>query len=317
MLHRAANTAAPTAKYPAMSVTPTKLVPVVLLAVAVSVTGCVDDIHETSTVFTPEERATLAETFVDDFGQDPPSYTDPAGLPAHFARFGFGIADRHLDQEIHLGRALFYDKRLSRDLTVACASCHQQSKGFADDVAFSRGIQSSATARNSPSINNIRAYYGDAGQGFFWDARANSLEEQAEETMGNPAEMGMSLTEVVDRLEGDAAYEILFRKAYGPGAVNESNLTRAIAAFTRSISSTGSKFDHALDAKLGRGNQGFGFGTDLVRGTFDGLTADENAGKELYLDNCASCHSSQLPTRLQPAPRGSRRRSCATSPGPW
>jgi len=278
--------------------------------------SCQDDLVTSASPFAPEERAAIIKEFQEDF-LEVPEYTSTEGLPVHFSRAGFGTVSKGEDNLIHLGRALFYDTRLSADLSVSCASCHDQAKGFADDKAFSDGIEGRSTARNSQSINNIRAYYGDTGSGFFWDARARSLEHQAEETMGNPDEMGMALDEVADRLRATETYPILFDRLANDKSISEETITSALAAFTRNISSTGSKFDNALDRKLRAENPDqFFFGRQAVEGNFDvgslgssaapgdRFTAQENRGKAIYLNNCSSCHSSQLPTRLAAANNG-------------
>ena len=272
---------------------------------ALALASC-DDVDEGSTVYTPEERATLAAEWSEDF-VDVPDYADPASLPEHFTRFGFErltIPERY---EVHLGRALFYDTRLSLNEDISCGSCHRQSAGFADVEAFSTGTGGALTSRNSQSINNIRAYYGDDGGGFFWDARARSLPDQATATMASPEEMGMSIDAVRDRLAQVPAYRILFSKAYPDAspALTTANISHALAAFTRNITSTGSAFDrelaHHIEQLDGRDVR---FGQDLVAPDFTGFSALENAGKTLYLANCAGCHSSQLPTRLSPRNNG-------------
>lgn len=270
-------------------------------------TSCQEDLETSSSPFAPEERAAITSEFNEDF-LEVPEYTNAENLPVHFSRLGFGTTSRGEDNMIHLGRALFYDTRLSSDMTVSCASCHDQAKGFADDKALSEGIEGRSTARNTQSINNIRAYYGDTGSGFFWDARATSLEHQAEETMGNPDEMGMSLEDAAARLRATATYPILFDRLANDKDISTETITAALAAFTRNISSTGSKFDKALDIKLRSENPDqFFFGQEAVSGNFATgsevnaearFTEEENRGKAIYLNNCASCHSAQLPTRL-------------------
>lgn len=274
-----------------------------LALVSLVAASCQDELVTTTSPFAPEERTAITNEFEAEF-LEVPAYTSTDDLPIHFSRFGFGTESRGEDNLIHLGRALFYDTRLSSDLSVSCASCHDQAKGFADDKAFSDGIEGRSTARNSQSINNIRAYYGNHGTGFFWDARANSLEHQAEETMANPDEMGMSLNDVADRLRATEAYPILFDRLANDKRISNETITQALAAFTRNISSTGSKFDKALDLKLREQGSNFSFNSadvesDFVSGSAsERFTAEENAGKTLFLQNCQSCHSNQLPRRL-------------------
>ena len=267
--------------------------------------GC-DDVEEGSTVYTPEQRLVIAEEWSEDF-VDVPDYANPSGLPAHFRQFGFtrlSIPERY---KVHLGRALFYDTRLSLNEDISCGSCHRQESGFADVEAFSTGTGGSLTSRNSQSINNIRAYYGDDGSGFFWDARATSLQGQATSSMANPEEMGMSLEAVQARLSAIPAYRLLFQKAYPDDApaMRVEHISDALAAFTRNVTSTGSRFDQEVDAHVRTlPKEQVRFGEGLVAPAFTGFTALENAGKSLYLQNCASCHSSQLPTRLSPRNNG-------------
>jgi cytochrome c peroxidase len=281
------------------------LLPITLIAAALLV-SCQKDIEVVEGPFDPADHAILLESF-DESYLTVPNYTSTADVPIHFASFGFGQQSRQTDYEIHLGRALFYDTRLSSDGTVSCASCHNQALGFADNKALSEGVSNNLTARNSQPINNIRAYYGDLGSGFFWDARATSLENQIEQSMTNPHEMGMTLSGVVQRVREVPAYTVAFKTLSATGRVDQSSVLHALAAFTRNISSTGSKFDGALDHKIKSESQSnFGFRSDLVEGNLNlsdtpaeyRFTEDELAGKDLYLHNCASCHSSQLPQRL-------------------
>jgi len=259
-----------------------------------------------STVFTPEEIEIITEEWSEDF-VTVPDYGNPQDLPVHFRAFGFGPRPITEKYQMHLGRALFYDTRLSQDMSVSCGSCHKQSAGFADEVAFSEGAEGNLTARNSQSINNIQAYYGDHGSGFFWDARATSLEDQAMQTLANPNEMGMWLPEARSRLEAVPAYRILFQKAYPDESepMHTSNITKALSAFTRSITSTTSRFDRALEAHIQSQNtRSIRFGAEMVRPAFDDFSAAENSGKSIYLSKCATCHSTQLPTRLSPENNG-------------
>src|SRR6266567_4920837 len=89
--------------------------------------------------------------------------------------------------KIALGRRLFFDKRLSRDGTLRCASCHDPKLAFSDGRKVARGINGAEASRNAPTLVN-RGY----GVSFFWDGRASSLEQQAAQPMLNPREMGMT-----------------------------------------------------------------------------------------------------------------------------
>src|SRR5205085_10080709 len=116
------------------------------------------------------------------------------------------------DQGATLGRALFYDTRLSANNTVACGSCHHQGRAFVDPNRLSKGFEGKLTDRNSPSLANLRYY--PRGR-FFWDERARSLDEQTLMPIQSKVEMGQDLTKLVATLTGDAHYPELFRKAFG------------------------------------------------------------------------------------------------------
>src|SRR5579862_8307752 len=89
--------------------------------------------------------------------------------------------------KVALGRRLFFDKRLSLDGTVACATCHDPKLAFSDGRTVARGIHGAEGTRNSPAIVNR-----DYGRAFFWDGRAPSLERQALEPILNPKELGLT-----------------------------------------------------------------------------------------------------------------------------
>ncbi|MFT5241988.1 MAG: cytochrome c peroxidase [Candidatus Promineifilaceae bacterium] len=174
-----------------------------------------------------------------------------------------------------LGRVLFYDKKLSINHQVACASCHQQANGFSDPDPFSRGFEGGLTGRNSMGLSNAKFY--ERGH-FFWDERANTLEDQVLQPIQNAVEMGMTLTGLVSRLEGYQYYTNLFADAYGDSTITTNRISAALAQFVRSIVSFRSKFD-----------------AGIVPGTnFSNFTALEQEGQQIFTGprgNCAACHS--------------------------
>ena len=189
-----------------------------------------------------------------------------------------------------LGRVLFYDKALSADFSTSCASCHQQSLAFADDKAFSEGIQNRITSRNSIGLGSFVsvALYYPSSSNLFWDGRAHSFIEQMEETIANPNEMGMSMDAIIERLEEQPYYEILFKKAYNNSdKITAQRMMEAIAEFMFSIKSVNSKLDKALN--FGGFTPTSDFSLDLQL-----LSAQENRGKKLFADNCYSCHRSSI-----------------------
>ena len=137
-----------------------------------------------------------------------------------------------------LGRVLFYDQKLSANGTISCASCHQQDKGFSDDVALSLGFEGGETRRHSMSLINARWY----GRGrFFWDERAATLEEQVLMPFQDPVEMGMTLEQVVSAVQSQDYYDTLFEEAFGSTEVNADRIARPLAQFVRGLDSTQSK----------------------------------------------------------------------------
>ena len=124
---------------------------------------------------------------------------------------------------INLGRVMFYDKNLSADRTVSCASCHQQKHAFSDSTAFSTGVYGNQTLRNSyalGSFTNFSNYYnttfafgGNLPQ-LFWDNRATSVNEQIHETLANPNEMDLDQDELLARINTLEYYPILFDRVF-------------------------------------------------------------------------------------------------------
>lgn len=175
-----------------------------------------------------------------------------------------------------LGRALFYDKRLSTNRTVSCSSCHQQAHGFSDPRQFSVGFEGGLTGRNSMSLGNARWYQR---KHFFWDERADTLEDQVLMPIQSSTEMGMTLEALTNRLAAESFYTNLFTQVYGTADVTPERISKALAQFVRSIVTTRSKYD------IG------------VTNGFANFTDEENLGRQIFFGdvgnaNCAACHGS-------------------------
>lgn len=175
--------------------------------------------------------------------------------------------------EAELGEKLFFDPILSLDSSISCASCHQPQFAFADNRAFSLGVNDSVGTRNTPSVMNMlsRSF-------FFHDGRAASLEEQAVMPIENPVEMNLSFAEAVKRIKGNEEYVRLFKKIYKQEP-NAKNITNALAEFQRTLESDGSA-PHDLYVN----------GEDTTA-----LTASQIRGRELFLapeSKCFECHFS-------------------------
>jgi cytochrome c peroxidase len=177
-----------------------------------------------------------------------------------------------------LGRVLFYDTSLSANETTACASCHRQELAFTDDTALSLGFDGGETGRNSMHLANV-AYY-ERGR-FFWDERAATLEEQVLMPIQDPVEMGMTLEDLLLRVEAQPYYPELFERAFGDEAITTDRISKALAQYVRSIVSYQSRYDEGL-AQVG---------VPVV--DFPNFTPQENLGRQLFFSpqgNCAVCH---------------------------
>ena len=209
------------------------------------------------------------------------NYAAPA-LPATFlvnpilAQDNTPATDATTDAGATLGRVLFYDKRLSTNQTISCASCHLPAHGFSDPRQFSTGFDGSVGTRNSMGLSNARWYQR---KHFFWDERAATLEDQTLMPIQNPVEMGMTLDALTNRLAAEPFYTNLFAQAFGTTAVTTNRISRALAQFVRSIVSTQSRYDAG------------------VTNNFATFTAQENQGLQIFFGPpggppgvCAACH---------------------------
>ena len=151
--------------------------------------------------------------------------------------------DNALTQErVSLGRKLYFEKRLSADGTVSCATCHDVTRGFTDQLAVSEGIKDQLGRRNAPTTLNVALL-----QTVFLDGRSPTLEHQAKMPVINPIEMGMPDGQAaVNAIKDDAEYQAAFQKAYG-SQVNYDDIGRAIAAFERTLIFMDSPFRRFLN----------------------------------------------------------------------
>lgn len=170
-----------------------------------------------------------------------------------------------------LGEALFHDKRLSIDGSLACVSCHERGKGLADGKVQGRGVPGRALKRHTPTLWNL-AWSSPV----FWDGRARSLEEQVAGPIESPDEMAQPIAAVVARLAADPATVRAFAEAF-PAAprVDAVNLANAIATYERTFVSPVTRFDRWID------------------GDEQALAPSEIAGFRLFTGKaqCAKCHS--------------------------
>jgi cytochrome c peroxidase len=173
--------------------------------------------------------------------------------------------------KIELGRALYFDKRLSADGTIACATCHIPAKGGTDNAPVSTGIRGQKGGRSAPSMVN-RLF----SKAQFWDGRAASLEAQAKGPIANPIEMGNTHEMAVATVIGVEGYRPLFTAAFGDAEVTMDRIAKAIATYERVVLSGNSPYD-----KYQAGDKG-AMSAAAVRG----LAVFESNEK----GRCALCH---------------------------
>lgn len=179
-------------------------------------------------------------------------------------------ADNALDaKRIALGRKLYFETALSKDGTVACATCHDVTRSFTDRRPVSEGVSGALGRRNAPTTMNAALLNTQ-----FWDGRAPTLEEQAGQPILNPIEMAMESQEQAVTALKKASYDPLFKEAYGRD-VNYDDLQRALAAFERTLLFLEAPFDR------------------FIAGSQRAISADARAGFELFNGKarCVTCHA--------------------------
>lgn len=175
---------------------------------------------------------------------DQPIATGPYKLeyPANFGDRLTIPADNPLTKEgVHLGRMLFYEKKLSADNSMSCGTCHQQKLAFTDGQAFSRGVHGEQGRRSSMSLTNLVWV-----RRFFWDGRAASLEEQARIPIEDSLEMHQPLDKAVEKLQKTTLYPTLFKLVFGSEQITGENVLKAIAQFERTLITSNSRYDQHL-----------------------------------------------------------------------
>ncbi len=170
-----------------------------------------------------------------------------------------------------LGRVLFYDRKLSVNNKVACASCHDQSLAFSDANVKSPGFNNQPTIRNSIAIVNL------VNQNtFFWDSRSTDLKDMVLMPIRDHIEMGLErLDELETKLATSSYYTPLFEKAYGSKEITRERIADAMSQFLHSMVGANSRYDQTM-----------------ATGTLNLLTSQEQRGLELFNGEalCASCH---------------------------
>jgi cytochrome c peroxidase len=208
-------------------------------------------------------------------GNKPPTPL-PFNIPPKWPKPKYDFIKNPLTREgFLLGRKLFYDERLSVDSTISCGSCHQQFAAFSTyEHNLSHGVNSSLTTRNAPALQNL-AWQSN----FMWDGGIAHLDLQPLMPLTAPNEMGETLAGVIRKLQQDAAYQKMFRAAFGSEGINMQRVTRALSQYMLMLVSSNSKYDQVL-----RGEATF--------------LLPEQLGYDIFKQKCSSCHKEPFFTDL-------------------
>lgn len=208
-------------------------------------------------------------------------------IPSHFPAMIIPSDNPMTVEGVELGRKLFYEKMLSGDNSMSCASCHSPANVFSDSNQFSTGIDKIKGTRNSMALFNLgwQKY-------FFWDGRASSLEEQILLPVPNPIEMHQSWKEAIAKLNSNVQYQNDFFQAFNVLTFDSTHVAKAIAQFLRTLISASSKYDvmykYANNMSL----------TSKETNLLQSVTPSEWAGYDLFKSlngaDCFHCHNGPL-----------------------
>jgi cytochrome c peroxidase len=195
----------------------------------------------------------------------------PLGLPPIF----WPEDNPYTPEKAELGKLLYFDRRMSSDGSVSCASCHMPEKAFTDGAAVSTGIAAQKGGRSAPTVIN-RAYSTLQ----FWDGRAASLEEQAKGPLSNALEMtsekeaSAAHQTCVERLRKVPGYVQRFERVFGTPKFGIDHVSKAIATFERTVLSGNAPYDR------------------YQAGDLKAMTAEQVRGKDIFFQRaaCDACH---------------------------
>lgn len=194
---------------------------------------------------------------------------DTDTIPEHFDNVVYPKENAYSDIRWELGKRLFYDKRMSVDSSVSCASCHKPELAFSDNVAQSIGAGGKQGKRNAPTLTNV-AYHPY----FTREGSLPTLEMQVLVPLQEHDEFNLNILILAERLKEDSIYVQLCADAYDR-EIDPFCITRALATFERSLISSNSPYDRYLQKTIE-------------------LTASQKMGMELFFSDraqCATCHS--------------------------
>lgn len=194
--------------------------------------------------------------------------------PANFPEPAYDLKKNPVTKAgFELGRTLFYDATLSRDGSISCGTCHQQSAAFTHHGHdLSHGIDDQLGERNSPPIMNL-AWHNT----FFWDGGVHDLDLQPIVPLENPVEMDASLKSALEKVSKNAKYAALFEASFGSSEVTTDRMLKALSQFMLLCISANSRYDKYVRKEPG-----------------GELNATELAGRQVFQQKCAACHQGEL-----------------------
>lgn len=221
-----------------------------------------------------------------------PTNLKPLYLPAKYTPYRFTMSASFpipdlprdnplLNERVELGKQLFSETALSRNLTQSCASCHAAAAGFSDPRKLSLGVDGQSGTRHAMPLMNL-AWKSS----FFWDGRAPSLRAQVLQPIQDHLEMDATLESVVARLQEMVQYQMGFKAAFGTAEVTSEKISLALEQYLLTLTVIDSKFDQAMNGQAQ-------------------LTASEQRGFELFMTesdprtqqrgaDCFHCHGGAL-----------------------
>ena len=207
-----------------------------------------------------------------------PNTPPPFGMEEFFK----DVPHQPVPTRVRLGRWLFFDKRLSADGSVSCATCHRPEFAFSEQTPVSTGVGGRHGTRKAPSIVNLAARTilpdvpEDRDQTFFWDGRVSSLEHQVLVPIADRNEMGLDHQSLVDRLSAMQGYRPYFREAFGSDDVTRERVASALSEYVRTRMSGNAPYDRWSYAGEG-----------------GAMSAEAKRGSEIFFfsGRCAVCHA--------------------------
>lgn len=201
------------------------------------------------------------------FNFDAPTFFEEDSFNVEF--FTPAINRNPTEKKIALGKKLFFDPKLSQNGKMACVTCHNPNKAWADGVALNIDKNGKPLQRNTPTLINSALQ-----QSFFWDGRSPNLLDQITSVFTNDKEFDSSVHEFSTEILTDTTYVSLFKDAYGGISTRNTEIIRAISSYISTLNAFNSKFDKN------------------IRSEEDTFTEEEKLGFNLYMGKalCATCH---------------------------